>query len=139
MLRVVLGILAVAFFVPTASFLASHGHNGFFFPCLVTVPSALFLALPSFIYLRNRGWLDLGHFVWAGLATGVLCFIVQLTLFRSWSAPLLTAGMLFWAALGAAHATIFWGVAVLGNRALRPNHSMHSDGAASGPAGDAGR
>ena len=127
MVRIVVGFLAAALWLPLLSLATSGPYGGFWFgmTAIFTVPLTLLVAVPLFYLWRRR--ITFWRCLLAGLAIGIIgaalfLLVTNPLAARNWSPLLAVAGVL--------SSLVFWAIAVWRNPALTNNRSETADSAA---------
>ena len=125
-LRLVLGFLVCALAYPTfVLFGRSPGAiGGAVWVATFTVGATVFVGVPLFAWFRGRGWLKSWQVVVGGAVAGAAASLPFLV--TGWRGLLFFAAV--FSAVGAAHALVFWLVAVFRNAALLPTSNTSSTG-----------
>jgi hypothetical protein len=125
--RIVVGFLAAALWLPLFSLATSGPYGGFWFgmTAMFTVPLTLLVAVPLFYLWRRR--ITFWRCLLAGLAIGIIGAALFLLLTnplaaRNWSPLLIGAGVL--------SSLVFWAIAIWRNPSLIASRSERDSNAA---------
>ena len=116
MIRVTATFVAISLLYPLFAFFSGgeFAVGGFLAVASFTIPAALILGFPAFLFFRKHGWLSWRHLTVGGATIGLVCALP----FVVGGASMFAQVCLSFTAIGVAHGLLFWLLGIWRNQCL---------------------